>query len=164
MWLVELMVTHEDCEQYLVTAWAVALRNLWITSAVSWLRQEQVNHKQTRYKNGENDSVLTSTTLKVVTVKLTLLFSPMFGTTCWTTGAEVMFSMIPVMFENICVWGSLGQKNYSNIRWHVPSTSLYPGTQTHWKEPMVFTQAVLAGQMSLWLATASKHSSTSVYN
>ena len=49
----------------------------------------------------EANTVPTSTTLKVVTVKLTLLFSPMFGTTCWTTGAEVMFSTIPTIVENI---------------------------------------------------------------
>ena len=38
---------------------------------------------------------------------------------------------------------------FKNLRRHVPSTNSYPGTQIHSNEPIVFTQAVLAGQRSL---------------
>ena len=68
--------------------------------------------------------VPTSTTLKVVTVKFTSLFSPMFGTTCWTTGAEVTLSTIPD--GQICTithFITNCSEIYSNLRWQVPSTS-----------------------------------------
>ena len=111
------VVGRIDCNAW--SLWAVSRHSLSCSSSKSLNHfrcqlGEIIKNNWTTHIESESESVPTSTTPNVVTVKLILLFSPMLGRTCWTTG---VFSTIPD--DQIC----------TNIM--TVSSSFWNSTQTY---------------------------------